>query len=163
MCFIQKDVFVSKVVMKYMKKSMLTDDYRDPTSGELFEVATLRRLEHPNIIKLCDVLQSPTELCLVMEYFGNGTDLFQFLQDHAPFIDEHTGKVIFRQLLDALIYCHDKDIVHRDIKEENVLVDDQLRVKLCDFGSAAFVEPDTMFTAFYGTVEYCSPEVLLGT
>lgn len=62
----------------------------------------------------------------------------------------------------AVEYLHSLNILHRDIKDENVIIDNKFHVKLIDFGSATFMSKDTLFSTFYGTTEYCSPEVLAG-
>ena len=65
-------------------------------------------------------------------------------------------------MVSAVSYLHSKNILHRDIKDENVIVNEQFQIKLIDFGAVAFMEPSKLFATFCGTLEYCSPEVLLG-
>ena len=64
--------------------------------------------------------------------------------------------------MSAVEYLHSLQILHRDLKDENVILDHNFHVKLIDFGSATFMRDDRLFSTFYGTVEYCSPEVLAG-
>jgi PAS domain-containing serine/threonine kinase len=66
------------------------------------------------------------------------------------------------QLVSAIAYLHELKIVHRDVKDENVIIDEHFNIRLIDFGSATFREPGKLFAIFCGTMEFCSPEVLLG-
>ena len=66
------------------------------------------------------------------------------------------------QMVSAVSYLHKMAILHRDIKDENIILDERFHVKLIDFGSSAFMTPGKMFGTFCGTIEYCSPEVLMG-
>eukprot|EP00042_Codosiga_hollandica_P050328 m.598309 g.598309 ORF g.598309 m.598309 type:complete len:931 (-) comp58075_c0_seq1:70-2862(-) len=134
----------------------------DPYAGKLpREVMLLTKLAHRNIVKIVEVYHNLEFFQLLMERDGPTFDLFEFI-DHNPDVDESIASHIFRQVVSAVDYLHDRQIVHRDIKDENIILDFQLRAKLIDFGSAAYMQKGKLFDTFCGTLEYCAPEVLLG-
>ncbi|XP_072330957.1 PAS domain-containing serine/threonine-protein kinase isoform X5 [Scyliorhinus torazame] len=153
-----------EVVVKFIRKDKIVEDcwVDDGDLGRVSqEIAILARLNHPNIIKVLDVFENLDFFQLVMEKHGVGLDLFEFI-DQQPDLDEPLASFIFRQIVAAVDYLHSKCILHRDIKDENVIIDEDFTIKLIDFGSAVNVEPGKVFHTFYGTIEYCSPEVLMG-
>eukprot|EP00117_Sycon_ciliatum_P050612 scpid17025/ scgid35707/ PAS domain-containing serine/threonine-protein kinase len=173
------------VVIKFIRKtSVLKESWKDLTDEEFnavslqrsdtvkpqlperplavpLEIVLLRRLEHPNIVKAIEVYENDEYYQMVMERHGHGMDLFEFI-DQNPRMDEPLTSYIFRQIAQAIQYLHSNGIVHRDVKDENVIIDDDFNIKLIDFGSAAYMEPSRLFATFCGTLEFCSPEVLLG-
>lgn len=89
-------------------------------------------------------------------------DLFECIEHHSKF-SENKAKLIFRQVVECVHYLNSKGICHRDIKDENIVIDKDLNVKLIDFGSAVVVNPSgRLFDRFYGTINYASPEILRG-
>jgi serine/threonine protein kinase len=87
-------------------------------------------------------------------------DLFECIEKHEPF-SEPIARYIFRQIADAVGFLHHNGLVHRDIKDENILIDDKYKIKLIDFGSSAMVDPQGKpFTLFLGTRQYAAPEIL---
>lgn len=125
------------------------------------EVLLLRSLDHPNIIRLVGVFQGPSYYQLVMEHVGKTFDLFEFIDENGP-VDEALASHIFRQVVSAVAYLHSQGILHRDIKDENIVLDTTFHATLIDFGSACFMGKDKLFDTFCGTLEYCAPEVLEG-
>ncbi|XP_054426386.1 PAS domain-containing serine/threonine-protein kinase [Pteronotus mesoamericanus] len=153
-----------EVVVKFIKKEKVLEDcwVQDPMLGMVtLEIAILSRVEHPNIIKVLDVFENQGFFQLVMEKHGSGLDLFAFIDRH-PGLDEPLASYIFRQLVAAVGYLRSESILHRDIKDENVVIAEDFTVKLIDFGSAAYLERGRLFYTFCGTIEYCAPEVLMG-
>ncbi|CAG0888469.1 unnamed protein product [Darwinula stevensoni] len=137
----------------------------DARESETLREATLREIEilrivagHPYIIELHDVFESDTFIFLVFELCKNG-ELFDYLTSVVTLSEKKT-KYIMRQLLDALEYVHSKHIVHRDVKPENVLLDDNFNVKLTDFGFARVLQPGERLYELCGTPGYLAPELL---
>lgn len=153
-----------EVVVKFIWKERVLEDcwVDDPDLGRVTqEIAILQKLQHPGIIKVLDVFENECFFQLVMEKHGSGLDLFAFI-DNQPNLDEPLASYIFRQLVSAVGYLHCRNILHRDIKDENIVIAEDFTIKLVDFGSAAYLEPGKLFYTFCGTIEYCSPEVLSG-
>ncbi|RXN12324.1 PAS domain-containing serine threonine- kinase [Labeo rohita] len=153
-----------EVVVKFIRKSAVVSEcwVDDPNLGRVTqEVAILARLQHPNIVKVLEVFENERFFQMVMEKHGDGLDLFEFI-DMQPRLDEPLASYIFRQLVAAVSYLRGKRLLHRDIKDENIIIDSKFHIRLIDFGSAALLEPGKLFYTFCGTLEYCSPEVLQG-
>uniref|UniRef100_A0A8C8BTL6 PAS domain-containing serine/threonine-protein kinase n=1 Tax=Otus sunia TaxID=257818 RepID=A0A8C8BTL6_9STRI len=153
-----------EVVVKFIWKERVLEDcwVDDPDLGRVTqEIAVLLKLQHPSIIKVLDVFENEHFFQLVMEKHGSGLDLFTFI-DNQPNLDEPLASYIFRQLVSAVGYLRCRNILHRDIKDENIVIAEDFTIKLVDFGSAAYLEPGKLFYTFCGTIEYCSPEVLYG-
>jgi PAS domain-containing serine/threonine kinase len=93
---------------------------------------------------------------------SSAMDLFECIEQHDSF-QEDKAQYIFKQIVNALSHLHEVGLVHRDVKDENILIDSNYHVKLIDFGSAAFFDPSgkTHFDTFLGTRQYAPPEVLL--
>ncbi|XP_069831419.1 PAS domain-containing serine/threonine-protein kinase [Dendropsophus ebraccatus] len=153
-----------EVVVKFIRKDRVLDDcwVQDPELGRVTqEIAILSRIQHPNIIKVLGVFENDKFFQLVMELHGDALDLFDFI-DNQPNLDEPLASYIFRQLVSAVGYLHSHYILHRDIKDENIIISPDFTIKLVDFGSATRLQPGKLFSTFCGTTEYCAPEVLLG-
>uniref|UniRef100_A0A8C3WLH1 PAS domain-containing serine/threonine-protein kinase n=1 Tax=Catagonus wagneri TaxID=51154 RepID=A0A8C3WLH1_9CETA len=154
----------TEVVVKFIKKEKVLEDcwIEDPELGRVtLEIAILSRLEHANVIKVLDVFENQGFFQLVMEKHGSGLDLFAFIERH-PSLGEPLASHIFRQLVAAVGYLRSRGVIHRDVKDENIVIAEDFSIKLIDFGSAAYLEHGKLFYTFCGTVEYCAPEVLMG-
>ena len=152
------------VVVKFLCKSKVFQEswVQDQEFGRVpKEILVLSRLKHPNVVELLEVYENPSYYQLVMRKHGDGMDLFDFIEMH-PLLDEALISYIFRQIVDGVAYLHSCHIAHRDIKDENVIIDERFSIRLIDFGSADFMEAGKLFATFCGTMEYCSPEILLG-
>eukprot|EP00124_Ichthyophonus_hoferi_P001720 Ihof_evm3s98 gene=Ihof_evmTU3s98 len=124
------------------------------------EVHIMKLLDHPNIIRLYEVIDTEATLYVFMEY-AQGGELFDFIIDHNDRLPESTSRKIFRQMLSAVDYCHANFVVHRDLKAENVLLDKDLNVKIADFGFSNYFSPGSALETFCGSPDYCAPELFL--
>jgi serine/threonine protein kinase len=124
------------------------------------EIHHHRQLHHPHVAQLYEVIATESNIWLVTELCAGG-ELFDYLVEKGR-IDEYEARIIFGQLCLAVGYVHDRGAVHRDLKLENVLLDERCRVKLSDFGFTREFEKSTLLDTFCGTIGYASPEMLLG-
>ncbi|KAG7258570.1 hypothetical protein CRUP_037976 [Coryphaenoides rupestris] len=96
------------------------------------EIQNLKLFRHPHIIKLYQVISTPTDIFMVMEYVSGG-ELFDYICKNGK-LDEKESRRLFQQIISAVDYCHRHMVVHRDLKPENVLLDAQMNAKIADFG-----------------------------
>ncbi|XP_064135899.1 serine/threonine-protein kinase MARK2-like [Loxodonta africana] len=120
----------------------------------------MKHLHHPNIVKLYEVIENENTLYIVMEY-ASGRDLFYHLVNHG-FMSEKEAQTKFQQIVSAVKYCHDKGIVHRDLKTENLLLDKRMNIKLADFGLGTEFTTGSKLDTFCGTPPYSAPELFQG-
>ncbi|KAI9872649.1 MAG: hypothetical protein M1830_001367 [Pleopsidium flavum] len=159
-----------KMVLKYVtKRRILVDTWtRDRRLGtvplEIHVLDYLRRdgLKHPNIVEMSDFFEDDINYYIEMIPHGlPGMDLFDYIEMRST-MEEAECRNIFRQVVAAVHHLHTKAlVVHRDIKDENVVLDGEGEIKLIDFGSAAYIK-NGPFEVFVGTIDYAAPEVLQG-
>lgn len=124
------------------------------------EIDILSKLDHENIVKLHAAINAHRHFFLIMDYVSK-ISLFEFIehQDNKR-VSEGFARAIFRQLVSAICYLHNQDIVHRDIKLQNVLLTPDVRVKLIDFGYSVYNDAETKLHVFCGTPSYMAPEIV---
>jgi MAP/microtubule affinity-regulating kinase len=145
-----------KVAIKIINKTKLDEDTLKMIQRE---VHIMKLLQHQNIIRLYEVLETPRTLYLIMEY-AEGGEVMDFIIAHGK-IPEREAKRFFAQTLAAVQYCHSKRCCHRDLKPENLLLDSNMNVKIIDFGLSNTFQPDSLMKTFCGSPTYASPELIL--
>uniref|UniRef100_A0AAQ4NRC9 cyclin-dependent kinase n=1 Tax=Gasterosteus aculeatus aculeatus TaxID=481459 RepID=A0AAQ4NRC9_GASAC len=126
------------------------------------EVSLLKNLKHANIVTLHDIIHTDRCLTLVFEYLDS--DLKQYLDNCGNLMSMHNVKIFMFQLLRGLSYCHKRKILHRDLKPQNLLINDKGELKLADFGLArAKSVPTKTYSNEVVTLWYRPPDVLLGS
>uniref|UniRef100_A0AAQ5XIB3 non-specific serine/threonine protein kinase n=1 Tax=Amphiprion ocellaris TaxID=80972 RepID=A0AAQ5XIB3_AMPOC len=124
------------------------------------EVRIMKILNHPNIVKLFEVIETERTLYLVMEY-ASGGEVFDYLVAHGR-MKEKEARAKFRQIVSAVQYCHQKHIVHRDLKAENLLLDADMNIKIADFGFSNEFTLGNKLDTFCGSPPYAAPELFQG-
>lgn len=120
----------------------------------------MKMLDHPNIVKLYQVIETEKTLYLVMEY-ASGGEVFDYLVSHGR-MKEKEARAKFRQIVSAVQYCHQKRIIHRDLKAENLLLDSEMNIKIADFGFSNEFQPGEKLDTFCGSPPYAAPELFQG-
>ncbi|XP_051934056.1 MAP/microtubule affinity-regulating kinase 4 isoform X3 [Hippocampus zosterae] len=146
-----------EVAIKIIDKTQL-----NPSSlQKLFrEVRIMKTLNHPNIVQLFEVIETEKTLYLIMEY-ASGGEVFDYLVAHGR-MKEKEARGKFRQIVSAVHYCHQKNIVHRDLKAENLLLDANSNIKIADFGFSNEFMAGSKLDTFCGSPPYAAPELFQG-
>nr|CAG4638526.1 EOG090X081V [Cyclestheria hislopi] len=144
-----------------LKRVRLDDDDEGVPSSALREICLLKELKHRNIVRLYDVLHSDKKLTLVFEHCDQ--DLKKYFDSLNGEIDSEKVQSLMYQLLRGLAFCHSKNVLHRDLKPQNLLINKNGELKLADFGLArAFGIPVRCYSAEVVTLWYRPPDVLFG-
>ena len=146
-----------------LKKIRLESEDEGIPSTAIREIALLKELQHPNIVKLHDVIHTDKKLTLVFEYLDQ--DLKKLLDLSGPEgLDMQTVKSFLKQLLKGIAHCHKNRVLHRDLKPQNLLINREGVLKLADFGLArAFGIPVKNYTHEVVTLWYRAPDILMGS
>ena len=143
------------VALKSINKQFLNEESQKKKIMQEFNI--LRRTRHKNIVCLYESFETSSHIVFVTEVCGAG-DLLTYVRRRRK-LKEDVAKHVFRQICEGLFYCHSKNILHRDIKLDNILLTSEGYVKICDFGVSKMVKPDEMMTEQCGTPAYIAPEV----
>ncbi|XP_062890815.1 testis-specific serine/threonine-protein kinase 3-like [Mobula hypostoma] len=127
------------------------------------ELQIVKHLDHKNIIKVHEICETDDGHIYIVMELAEGGDILEHIRREGP-LPESLAKTLFRQLAQAIRYCHDCGIAHRDLKCENTLLDKSFNVKLADFGFAKYFRSGTgeLSKTFCGSTAYAAPEVLQG-
>lgn len=144
-----------------LKRVRLDQDDEGVPSSALREICLLKELKHKNIVRLHDVLHSERNMTLVFEYCDQ--DLKKYFDTCGGDIDQQVVKSFMYQMLKGLAFCHNHNILHRDLKPQNLLINKNGELKLADFGLArSFGIPVRCYSAEVVTLWYRPPDVLFG-
>lgn len=148
-----------KVAVKVVDKTKLDE----VSKAHLFqEVRCMKLVQHPNVVRLYEVIDTQTKLYLILE-LGDGGDLYDYIMKHEGGLSEDLARKYFRQIVRAISYCHQLHVVHRDLKPANVVFfEKEGVVKLTDFGFSNKFLPGQKLETSCGSLAYSAPEILLG-
>lgn len=124
------------------------------------EIIILRKMKHENIVKLQYAFEDCRKIHLVMEFVGEMSLQSYMKTKQNKKLDENEARRLFRQVVEGINYCHSKNIVHRDIKLENILLDKEHNVKIIDFGFSIIIPAHKKLNIFCGTPSYMAPEII---
>ncbi|XP_033115558.1 serine/threonine-protein kinase Chk2-like [Anneissia japonica] len=153
-----------RVAVKIIEKKTFSTGgtvLKDMGKKVMDEVDILKSLEHPCIIKIEDVFDTPDVLFIILELVEGG-ELFDKITSKGKLTESHS-KLLFFQMVTACKYLHDKGITHRDLKPENILLsseEDDALIKVTDFGLSKFVGENSFMKTLCGTPTYLAPEIL---
>lgn len=150
----------TKVALKTINVTGLKDAYMKRNFKR--EAALLSRLNHPSIVALFEVMETRNHFMMALEF--GGENLLDFVQSQKRGrVDENTARGIARQLAAAVRHMHERGIVHRDLKLENITINRAtLAIKVCDFGLGNVLRPEKLLDTLCGSPEYASPKLQMG-
>ncbi|XP_069916348.1 serine/threonine-protein kinase BRSK2 isoform X4 [Oryctolagus cuniculus] len=150
-------VTCQKVAVKIVNREKLSESVLMKVERE---IAILKLIEHPHVLKLHDVYENKKYLYLVLEHVSGG-ELFDYLVKKGRLTPKEARK-FFRQIISALDFCHSHSICHRDLKPENLLLDERNNIRIADFGMASLQVGDSLLETSCGSPHYACPEVIRG-
>ncbi|XP_076023656.1 serine/threonine-protein kinase BRSK1-like [Genypterus blacodes] len=146
-----------KVAIKIVNREKLSESVLMKVERE---IAILKLIEHPHVLKLHDVYENNKYLYLVLEHVSGG-ELFDYLVKKGRLTPKEARK-FFKQIISALDFCHSHSICHRDLKPENLLLDEKNNIRVADFGMASLQVGDSLLETSCGSPHYACPEVIRG-
>eukprot|EP00761_Pharyngomonas_kirbyi_P014166 gb/GECH01014196.1/.p1 GENE.gb/GECH01014196.1/~~gb/GECH01014196.1/.p1 ORF type:complete len:488 (+),score=126.34 gb/GECH01014196.1/:1-1464(+) len=147
-----------KVAVKIINRSKIKSSQVDKKIRR--EIKILKLFRHPHIIRLYEVIETKTDIFMVMEYVSGG-ELFDHIVSKGK-LSEDEGRRFFQQIISGVEYCHRFMVVHRDLKPENLLLNSDKDVKIADFGLSNIMEDGDFLKTSCGSPNYAAPEVISG-
>jgi len=152
-CYQGKKVAV-KILNKQKVKSLGMDE------KVRREIKILKLFHHPHIVRLYQVIDTPTDIFVVTEYISGG-ELFDYIVERGRLLEDEARKC-FQQIISGVSYCHKHMVVHRDLKPENLLLDEHMHIKIADFGLSNIMKDGVFLRTSCGSPNYAAPEVISG-
>lgn len=148
----------ARVAVKILEKNKIIDvaDYERVSR----EIHILKIVQHPQVVQLYEIIETPKKLYLIMEY-ASGGELFDYIVKHQKLSEKESCK-FFQQIISGMEYMHRLNIVHRDLKPENLLLDYKKNIKIVDFGLSNTYVKDELLKTACGSPCYAAPEMIAG-
>ena len=147
-----------KVAVKILEKDKIKDSSDIERVSR--EIKILKLVKHPNVISLYEIIETPKQLYLIMEYACGG-ELFDYIVARSK-LKEPQACIFFQQLLSGIDYLQRVGVVHRDLKPENLLLDERNNLKIVDFGLSNLYKNDELLKTACGSPCYAAPEMIAG-
>mmetsp|Transcript_17550 Transcript_17550/g.35126 ORF Transcript_17550/g.35126 Transcript_17550/m.35126 type:complete len:500 (-) Transcript_17550:248-1747(-) len=154
---VHKETSIKVAIKVLNKKKVQALDMNDKVWRE---INVLKLFSHPHIIRLYEVIDTPTDIYVVMEYVSGG-ELFDYIVAKGR-LSEDEARRFFQQIIAGVEYCHKYMVVHRDLKPENLLLDASFNVKIADFGLSNMMKDGAFLKTSCGSPNYAAPEVISG-
>ena len=147
-----------KVALKIINKKTAPKDFLEKFLPR--EIEIMKQAKHPNLIRLYELFQIGNKLYFTLEWGGHG-DLLQYIRLRGS-LPEPEARTFFHDLCTGVNYMHQNNMIHRDLKCENILLSKKNVIKIADFGFARFIQPQEVSKTYCGSAAYAAPELLQG-